>query len=48
MIPLVLSLVYSSLAYMVTVRLIPKMKDMFLAANLGGIDLCKRNRNVKM
>lgn len=48
MVPLVISAVYAVFAYMITVRLIPKMKPMFLAANLGGIDLCKRNRNVKM
>ena len=48
MIPLVFSLVYAASAYMITVQLIPKMKDMFLAANLGGFDLCKRNRDVKM
>lgn len=48
MIALLLSVVYSAFAYQVTVRLIPKMKSMFLAANLGGIDLCKRNRDVKM
>lgn len=41
MIALLLSVVYSAVAYQVTVRLIPKMKSMFLAANLGGIDLCK-------
>lgn len=48
MFPLIICVCYSAMAYMVTVRLIPKMKSMFLAANLGGIDLCKRNRDVKM
>lgn len=48
MIAIGISVFYSALAYLVTSGLIPKMKSMFLAANLGGIDLCKRNRNVKM
>ena len=48
MIPLAISVFYSAVAYVVTVRLIPKMKSMFLAANLSGIDLCKKDRDLKM
>ncbi|CAH0560668.1 unnamed protein product [Brassicogethes aeneus] len=39
--PIVINLIMSIICYMVTVRLIPKVKDMFIKANLFGIDMSK-------
>ncbi|XP_063916550.1 UDP-N-acetylglucosamine--dolichyl-phosphate N-acetylglucosaminephosphotransferase [Zophobas morio] len=39
--PLLMSAFMSTLAYTVTLRLIPKVKDMFIRANLFGIDMSK-------
>ncbi|KAJ9578408.1 hypothetical protein L9F63_005366 [Diploptera punctata] len=45
--PVTVNCVYSIVAYIVTVRLIPKFKDMFIKANLYGIDMSK-NRKEKI
>ncbi|XP_019869057.1 UDP-N-acetylglucosamine--dolichyl-phosphate N-acetylglucosaminephosphotransferase [Aethina tumida] len=39
--PIVISFIMSIICYIVTVRLIPKVKDMFIKANLFGIDMSK-------
>jgi UDP-N-acetylglucosamine--dolichyl-phosphate N-acetylglucosaminephosphotransferase len=41
MIPIIISAFMSTVAYVVTVRLIPKLRDMFIKANLFGIDMSK-------
>ncbi|KAF5304548.1 hypothetical protein FQA39_LY09599 [Lamprigera yunnana] len=40
--PIVINAFMSVIAYVVTVKLIPKLKDMFIKANLFGIDMSKR------
>lgn len=40
--PIVLNAVMSIVAYIVTIRLIPKLREMFIKANLFGIDMSKR------
>lgn len=40
--PIILNILISIIAYITTVRLIPKLKDMFIKANLFGIDMSKR------
>lgn len=39
--PVIVNLIMSFVTYFVTVRLIPKLKDMFIKANLFGIDMSK-------
>ncbi|XP_018573758.1 UDP-N-acetylglucosamine--dolichyl-phosphate N-acetylglucosaminephosphotransferase [Anoplophora glabripennis] len=39
--PVIVNLIMSFITYIVTVRLIPKLKDMFIKANLFGIDMSK-------
>ncbi|XP_968050.1 UDP-N-acetylglucosamine--dolichyl-phosphate N-acetylglucosaminephosphotransferase [Tribolium castaneum] len=39
--PLIVSAFMSTVAYIITVRLIPKLRDMFIKANLFGIDMSK-------
>lgn len=39
--PIVINLIMSFVTYFVTVRLIPKLKEMFIKANLFGIDMSK-------
>ncbi|KAJ1519626.1 hypothetical protein ONE63_004899 [Megalurothrips usitatus] len=43
--PLVFNVIMSFGAYWFTVRIIPKLKDMFLKANLFGIDLNKQSKD---
>lgn len=40
--PIVINVIMSVIAYIITVRIIPKLKDMFIKANLFGIDMSKR------
>ncbi|KAJ8948911.1 hypothetical protein NQ318_020497 [Aromia moschata] len=40
--PIVVNLIMSIITYFITVRLIPKLKDTFIKANLFGIDMSKR------
>lgn len=40
--PIIINLIMSVFAYVVTLRLIPKLRDMFIKANLFGIDMSKR------
>lgn len=40
--PLVVNATMSSFMYIMTLKLIPKVKDMFIKANLFGIDMSKR------
>ncbi|KAF2905694.1 hypothetical protein ILUMI_00478 [Ignelater luminosus] len=40
--PIVINAIMSIIAYVITVKLIPKLKDMFIKANLFGIDMSKR------
>ncbi|KAF5305906.1 hypothetical protein FQR65_LT07517 [Abscondita terminalis] len=40
--PLVINALMSMVAYVITVRLIPKLREMFIKANLFGIDMSKR------
>lgn len=41
--PLFVNAIMSITTYVATVRLIPKLKDMFIKANLFGIDMSKTN-----
>lgn len=41
--PIVVNALMSIVAFSITIRLIPKLKDMFIKANLFGIDMSKRN-----
>lgn len=41
-VPISLNVLMSIFAYTITVRLIPRLKDMFIKANLFGIDMSKR------
>lgn len=45
--PVLVNSVVSIVAYLVTLRIIPRFKDMFVKANLYGIDMSK-NRKEKM
>jgi UDP-N-acetylglucosamine--dolichyl-phosphate N-acetylglucosaminephosphotransferase len=45
--PIFVNVVVSVVAYVVTVRIIPRFKDMFVKANLCGIDMSK-SRKEKM
>lgn len=40
--PIVINIIMSVITYIITVRIIPKLKDMFIKANLFGIDMSKR------
>lgn len=40
--PIIVNVIMSIVTYIVTVRIIPKLKDMFIKANLFGIDMSKR------
>lgn len=40
--PIVINALMSIVAFSITVRLIPKVKEMFIKANLFGIDMSKR------
>lgn len=40
--PIVINAMMSIIAYTVTIRVIPRLKSMFIKANLFGIDLSKR------
>lgn len=40
--PIIVNGLMSIVAFYITVRLIPKVKDMFIKANLFGIDMSKR------
>lgn len=40
--PIIINGLMSTVAYAVAVRLIPKLKEMFIKANLFGIDMSKR------
>lgn len=42
--PIIVNCLASLVAYLVTVRLIPKFKDMFIKANLYGIDMSKSRK----
>ena len=42
--PIMVNCATSLVAYLVTVRLIPKFKDMFIKANLYGIDMSKSKK----
>jgi len=42
--PLTLNFLMSVVAYHVSIRIIPRLKDMFLKANLFGIDLNKQSK----
>jgi len=37
--------VISTGAYLMTVRMIPRLRDMFIKANLFGRDLCKKDKH---
>lgn len=39
--PLIVNAAMSSFMYIMTLKLIPKLKDMFIKANLFGIDMSK-------
>jgi UDP-N-acetylglucosamine--dolichyl-phosphate N-acetylglucosaminephosphotransferase len=45
--PIIVNVIVSVAAYVVTVRIIPRFKDMFIKANLYGIDMSK-SRKEKM
>jgi UDP-N-acetylglucosamine--dolichyl-phosphate N-acetylglucosaminephosphotransferase len=45
--PVVVNSILSAVAYVVTVRIIPRFKDMFVKANLYGVDMSK-SRKEKM
>ncbi|XP_067009960.2 UDP-N-acetylglucosamine--dolichyl-phosphate N-acetylglucosaminephosphotransferase [Anabrus simplex] len=45
MFPLIFNAIISIFSYLVTVRLIPRLKDMFIKANLYGIDLSKTRKD---
>jgi UDP-N-acetylglucosamine--dolichyl-phosphate N-acetylglucosaminephosphotransferase len=45
--PIIVNVTVSVVAYVVTVRIIPRFKDMFVKANLYGIDMSK-SRKEKM
>lgn len=40
--PIVVNAIMSIIAYVITVKLIPKLREMFIKANLFGIDMSKR------
>lgn len=40
--PIIINVIMSAFAYVITVGIIPKFKDMFIKANLFGIDMSKR------
>lgn len=40
--PIFINVIMSIIAYVMTVKLIPKVKEMFIKANLFGIDMSKR------
>lgn len=40
----IISAVFSAFAYYTTVKLIPNLKEMFLKAEIAGIDMNKRNK----
>lgn len=42
--PVMASVVFATISYMSTLKLIPQLKDMFLKANLCGIDLNKKTK----
>lgn len=41
--PILINFAMSTTVYFLTIRLIPKIKDMFVKANLYGIDMNKRS-----
>jgi UDP-N-acetylglucosamine--dolichyl-phosphate N-acetylglucosaminephosphotransferase len=43
--PVLVNSVVSVVAYLVTVRIIPRFKDMFVKANLYGIDMSKKRKD---
>lgn len=45
--PIIVNVIMSVMAYVVAVRIIPRFGDMFIKANLFGIDLSK-SRKEKM
>lgn len=40
--PIIVNAIMSLGAYVITVKVIPKIRDMFIKANLFGIDMSKR------
>jgi UDP-N-acetylglucosamine--dolichyl-phosphate N-acetylglucosaminephosphotransferase len=42
--PVFVNSVMSVVAYIVTLRIIPRFKDMFVKANLYGIDMSKKRK----
>jgi UDP-N-acetylglucosamine--dolichyl-phosphate N-acetylglucosaminephosphotransferase len=42
--PVLVNSVASVVAYLVAVRIIPRFKDMFVKANLYGIDMSKKRK----
>lgn len=42
-VPIFINAIMSILAYFLTLRVIPRLKDMFIKANLFGTDMNKRN-----
>jgi len=45
--PIIVNVIVSVVAYVVAVRIIPRFRDMFIKANLFGIDMSK-SRKEKM
>jgi len=45
--PIIVNVIVSVVAYVVAVRIIPRFRDMFIKANLYGIDMSK-SRKEKM
>lgn len=43
-ITLAINFAYSVCAYLITKHSIPNLSDMFIAANLFGMDMCKRDK----
>lgn len=44
LIPLTINIVFSTCAYLLAKSLIPNLKDMFLKANISGVDMNKKEK----
>jgi UDP-N-acetylglucosamine--dolichyl-phosphate N-acetylglucosaminephosphotransferase len=42
--PIIVNVIVSAVAYVVAVRIIPRFRDMFIKANLYGIDMSKSSK----
>lgn len=44
LVSVIISCLLSAFAYLFTIKLIPNLKEMFLKAEIAGIDMNKRNK----